>query len=258
MKIDEEPFNNKFSNCVFIKLHTKPQSNKLPLFFLKKKTFELQLTYRFGEHCHFDSVTNTHVTFAITEGILVLDCRNVTFPEEERGFPRPFSVQYTFHREAELIHTEKRSWNFDVKTLLIKPLEILSLLIKPLEILFKWNQEKTRSNKDGYTYDYSGYQAYAEGTEERPVVRFVSESLISSFLQGDDKKAKIGMAKISSEPWEIKFYFKINHDFIKITKFKGKNLNELGFTERFKLHSVRQNLLREIGDTLSHGRISSN
>jgi hypothetical protein len=235
LKFKEGKPNNIFPDCVTIKIHGEFQSTKENLFWETKEipNLELKLTFRFGQHNHNLVVLRQEqkVTFGIAAGTLVLKCWNVEFPEEERGFSKNFLVEYDFYENKEESTTIKKTSSIEF-----------------IKSLFKFRQENTNNRKRAFSYNNKRYQAWYEGTETEPIIRFECDSSICPILDGTKKQEKVGIAKILDfNNWSIEFYFKINKQDIKIIKYKGRKLEELSFFEKLFFNLlVRGNALNQI------------
>jgi hypothetical protein len=243
-KFNERTLDDKFCNCVKMKLQGKvlPIKNKFYYFSREVPDVELQLTFNFGEHSFIESKTKTKIEFGITQGKLFLECNNVTMPEESRGFLRPFLIETKMIQSQEENITTKNSWNINLKQIITSIFDFLFL---------KWGREETKSKKAGFNYEDINYQAFSQGSEKEPVICFQLKQCNSPILVGDKQKELVGIVKIDNiRSWSIKAYFKINIKDIVPTKYEDKSIDELNPWERRNYKLAYKNFTNEMNQQI--------
>jgi hypothetical protein len=203
---------NKFPDCLSIKLHGKPLvASWLKRFFISKSQenltdqINLQLTIRFGEQQI--PVLGGTVKFGLRGGELKLNLINCTIPLENQGLTPPLLAKIEMEKQIE--NTEGIE-------------DSLALTLRG-GITIKGNQ----TTKEGVKFKDDIYQVYTQGTDEKPVWVFQLQTDKKIFIGGWQKE-KIGILQINAKPYSVEGLFEVKKEDIRLTSATGIWSKDIG------------------------------
>lgn len=183
---------NKFPNCVFIKLHKRlaqpEETNSSPIVVTATRPSPtrptvLKLTLRFGEHSI--EIPGGLVKFGLKRGQLQLKLTNGKIPIETMGLTRPFEVVI----ETEVQQERGRETEANLA---------MAAGLKSKDVGKTTNKQKC-----------STYQVSTQGTEEEPVWVFEAKTQ-EPILRGQLTEETLGVIQATAEECHIEATFAVN------------------------------------------------
>lgn len=226
---------NKFKDCLFIKLHS--QSRSAGWFLQLKKFFSFQsqknlteqivlrLTIRFGEQ--EIPVKFGTIKFGLRGGELKLNLTNCKIPLENLEFTPKLLANIEIEEQKE---NSKATENTAILTLRGGA-----------------TRKRSKANKESFKLKDEVYQVYTKGTEESPIWVFQIQTNKEIFI-GGWKKEKIGIAEVNAKPYTVEAIFEVQDEDIRLTSATGiwsKNIgrNKIAWIQReYLLRCVRPQL----------------
>ena len=225
-------YKDKFSDCLSMKLHSKPATvswffQQLKRFFAPKtqetltEQIELQLTIRFGEQ--EIPILGGTVKFGLRGGELRLNLTNCKIPLENLGLTPQLPEKIAIESQVENSEGTENTLAATLRG---------GITTKDNQVI-----------KEVYKFKDEVYQVYTKGTDQSPIWVFQLQT-DQEILIGGWQKKKIGILEVKDKPCTIKAFFEVQDEDIRLTSATG--IWSKGIIRNKAVWLQRELLLREI------------
>ncbi|GBF80320.1 hypothetical protein [Aphanothece sacrum] len=198
-------FENKFPDCLFMKLHGELISNDNQQFNATNKSVELKLTIRFGEQ--LIEQNNQSIKFGLKKG-----CLELKFNDNSKILLETIGLNPKFESIIELEIQEEESKDREGTT--------------SVALNFQYNHKTRETTKIVNKFKDQFVQVYNKGTEENPLWIFQIKPhglILTGILQNE----KLGIVQSNSDKLSITAIFKVNKEDILITEINGEVIENI-------------------------------